>query len=199
MSDAAVIAGAEAWAKVHKATTFEAWKAISLAVVIGRQHALRSAGINHPHGTRYSRAYIAWLNENGFASLPFGLRASCCKLADNMTTIEQWRASLTDAERQSQNNPQTVLKNWRRATRLAEPLRRRVTPHAANGDRPVQASGDLIKRVAIALRAVRSNDYFVMARAALDALTHADLVGILDEPPRGRQPRKVAAPEPAHA
>jgi len=93
--------------------------------------------------------------------MAYGLRAKCCVLADNMVEIEAWRSRLSEDERASQNNPETVIKHWRKATKSASPPRRRVTPHAANGnDRPVQ-SGDLIKRVGLAIKsAARSNDYF---------------------------------------
>jgi hypothetical protein len=61
--NSSIEAGREAWAAVHKATTFEAWKAIATALAIGRQKSLQLARVNAPHGIKYARAFNAWLDQ----------------------------------------------------------------------------------------------------------------------------------------
>jgi hypothetical protein len=74
-------------------TDFAAWKAIAVAVAIGRQQAMTSAGVNRPFGKKYAAAINLWPEDNGFRNIPDGVRGACCALADNMTAIEKWRAS----------------------------------------------------------------------------------------------------------
>src|ERR1700730_1948801 len=101
-----IAAGADAWEKIHHATNFESWKTVALAVARGRQHALREAGANKPFGKKYAAAINRWLASNGFREMPFGIRSSCCILADNIAAIEAWRASLPSAEQGRQKHPQ---------------------------------------------------------------------------------------------
>jgi hypothetical protein len=182
--------GRQAWQKISKATTFTAWKAIAIAVSIGRQHALRLASCNAPHGARYSRAFNAWLDQNGFSSMPYGTRAACCKLADNMVGIEAWRASLPKAAQETQNHPEVIIRNWRKAMRPEQPsvpvLRHHVKsdrPQPAKGSRQVFWPQDAVKRAADGLRQCRSHDLYTMARAALEGAVRGrdDLLELLNE------------------
>jgi hypothetical protein len=52
MTDLAIEAGLRAWQAVSTATTFASWKAIAVAVAIGRQQALLVAG-REKHLHRY--------------------------------------------------------------------------------------------------------------------------------------------------
>jgi hypothetical protein len=200
--------GRAAWAKVHSSTSFEAWKAIAVALAIGRQHSLRLAKVNAPHGARYSRALNAWLSENGFSTMAYGLRAKCCKLADNLVAIEAWRAGLPEGERDSQNNPEVILRNWRRATRAETPAADVAVSqrqHVVKSDKPqrngkpIYWPGDCIKRAALAMRESRSSDLFILAKLALEAAlpSRADLLDLLNEPAPTRAP--VKSPMPAEA
>jgi hypothetical protein len=173
--DAIINEGREAWAAVHRATDFEAWKKIAIALGIGRRHALRLANVNSPHGAKYSRAFGAWIDLHGFGGMPYGLRASLCKLADQLVEIEAWRAGLPEADRASQNNPQVILRAWRRA-HAAPPVRHVSKPVTdgtgrarGKGVRPICFSAEHIKRAADALRECRSGDLYTMATAALRA------------------------------
>jgi hypothetical protein len=105
MTEDIVNAGKAAWQQVHRATSFDRWKTIALAVSVGRQQALRTAGVNAPHGAKYSRAFHAWLDQNGFGEMAYGLRAKCCTLAENLPSIEQWRSTLSEVKRSTLNNP----------------------------------------------------------------------------------------------
>jgi hypothetical protein len=58
MSDP-IAAGREAWQQVHRATSFESWKKIAVAVQIGRQHSLRSGRIPPKVKTAPVKAVLA--------------------------------------------------------------------------------------------------------------------------------------------
>jgi hypothetical protein len=192
MSEDIVNAGKAAWQEVHRCTSFENWKAISLAVSVGRQAAMSEAKVNGPRGARYARIFNGWLNDHGFASMSFHLRTACCAFADHMQEIETWRAALPDATRQ--NNPEVYLRNWRRSTRMTMP-KHHVTSGKRNGGlRPVSWPQDHIRRAAANLRQSTSRDLFVLARAALEGAIRSrdDLLQLLDEPTPGRIPAKAA-------
>lgn len=184
MSDGATIeAGRTAWDKIHGATTFENWRKVALAVSIGRHHALREAGQNKPFGPKYSRALNQWLDANHFREMAEEIRGVLCKVADNVDAIDSWRATLSAETRARQNNPFVVLKNWRIATRPKQPQR---TNAKSSGRHRTTSSppGDIIRRVAVAIREANTRDYFIMATAALNALEPTDLLLLLPDPPK---------------
>jgi hypothetical protein len=122
--------------------------------------------------------------------------------ADNMVSIEAWRATLPEAKRAAQNHPEVCLKHWRRAMKPAEAPRRRVTATKKNGGlRPVSWPQDAIRRAAAALRECRSSDLFVVARRVLEAAvpSRADLIALLDDEPTRPAAKAKVAPESAHA
>jgi hypothetical protein len=126
--------------------------------------------------------------------MPYGLRAKCCTLADNLGPIEAWRETLAETERASQNNPEVVLRSWRRST--AAPLRpQKAAPRhivigqnggKGKGHRPICWPQDAIRRAADALREARSTDYLVQAKVALEnaVRSHADLEALFEPPAR---------------
>jgi hypothetical protein len=180
--------GREAWAKISQTTTFAAWKAIAVALALGRAHALRLAGANRPYGAKYARAFNGWLDENGFRSMSYGTRAACCKLADNIAAIETWRSTLSMIEQASQNHPETIIRGWRRSGKVerAPPSPR----HVVLSEKPRQKGGQAIywdqaaiKRAADAMREARSQDYYVMAKISLEAAVRSrdDLLELLND------------------
>jgi hypothetical protein len=195
MADPAIEAGRRAWQAVSTATTFASWKAIAIAVAIGRQQALLAAGTNKPYGKLYARAINAWLEANGFREMPYGIRTSCRLLADNMASIEAWREALPADKRASLNHPEVIVRSWRRASGSAihrAAVRRVTVPAAAprsGYSRQVFWPQDSIRRAATALRECRSSDTFVLARAALEAAirNEGDLIAMIP-------PEPVAAP-----
>jgi hypothetical protein len=188
MSEDVVTAGLKAWQQVHRATSFQNWKAIALAVSVGRQAAMSEAKVNGPRGARYARIFNGWLDANGFAAMSFHVRTACCAFADHMQEIETWRAALPDTERSSQNNVEVCLRNWRRSTRMTPQKHHVMSGKRNGGERPVSWPQDCIRRAAAAMRQSTSRDLFVLARAALEGAIRGreDLIAILDEPARTR-------------
>jgi hypothetical protein len=202
--DAQIAAGREAWATIHHATSFESWKAIALAVAIGRKHALREAGSNTPYGKKYSVAISHWLDANEFREMPFGIRSACCVLADNIDAIQSWRATLPASEQASQNHPQVIMRRYRRATEAEVSQVRQHVVSKVQGKAAKRAACTsvrwpqaAIKRAGDAMRQSWSNDVYKLATIALQAAirTEADILELLlPEPPPKPAPRQIAAP-----
>jgi hypothetical protein len=196
--------GREAWAKIGTATSFASWKAICLALAIGREQAFRKSGANAPHGTRYSRCFNEWLKANDFGNMPFGIRAACLRLADHLGDIEQWRAGLPGDARQAQNHPQVILRNWRKATgRGTAP---KAWPKANGkrayaGNRPICFDQEAVRRAGLAMKESRSSDWFKLAGVALHAAIRdrGDLLALLAAcaPPTASKVAVYVAPQQA--
>jgi hypothetical protein len=154
----AIEAGRQAWARINQATTFEAWKSVAIAIALGRQQALRQAGVNRPYGHKYAAAINQWLCDNGFVGMPYGLRTALCIVADNLTPIETWLAEQPDQRRANLNNPQVIVRNFRRS-------QNQTPPHVA--DAKAAPAGDLFEAILAAVESRwHSEDLHVIARAA---------------------------------
>jgi hypothetical protein len=121
--------GAEAWASLSKAASYDAWLLIGRACLVGRKIALARSGANRAIGNVYSRAFHAWAKEvGGFAGLTASTRSDAITLAENESAITAWRNGLPRRQRQRLINPQSVVSRWRAATqadgRSAQDLRR---------------------------------------------------------------------------
>jgi len=105
---------AEAWqsASADKARSFEAYKIIGAALLIGRDHAMRAVGIDRPHGRRYSRAFRQWLQNYGFGNMSEATRKRIVTLTENATAIEAWRATLSPRERNRIGNAEHIVRRW---------------------------------------------------------------------------------------
>src|SRR5947207_1878409 len=111
--------GRDAWDKIGKAESFEAWKSIGAALAIGKHHALKVTGANAAWGQNYSREFGSWMKAHGFGSMPKATRSWAVALHENAARIEQWRSSLSERERKRLINPQSVVRRWQRETRQA--------------------------------------------------------------------------------
>jgi hypothetical protein len=108
-------AGIDAWTAITKAESFESWKAIGRALQVGRDYAMRATGANRPMGRNYSRAFSEWINQHHFDRMPKSTRSMALELNENISAIEQWRATLTDKQRQRCIHPLSNLRRWRAA------------------------------------------------------------------------------------
>jgi hypothetical protein len=205
-SRAVIIEGREAWARLRGRgeKTFSDWVAVGKALALGRAHCLKLAGTNKPFGARYTTAMALWLETHGLDGLHQQERWWALKVVDNLTEIDNWRATLDDVSRRRWNHPQSAWDNWRRSQGHARPLCTRRPPtlkrHARTYARPVFWGQDHLRRAANAIRECRSTDCIVLARAALEAAipNEAALFQLLErsEPPK---PAKQAAPAVAEA
>ena len=128
-----VAKGRDAWAAIAQTEreTYTRWKAIAAALVIGRNHALRVSNADTPNGAHYTAALTDWLKQNfGNRPMPKATRYWCCRLHENLSDIEKWRATLPESRRAKLINPLSVCRGWLRATQ----------PKSRCADDPVKAA-----------------------------------------------------------
>ena len=119
--EAVVRAGQEAWCRLRSNATWDDWKQVGKAHVIGRHKAMIEAGVNQPIGRRYNEAFGAWQREFGFENLDKGDRTRLFEVMGHLTKIEAWLATLTTSDRLRLNHPTTVLRKWKGSTAVPDP------------------------------------------------------------------------------
>jgi hypothetical protein len=119
--EAVVRAGQEAWCRLRSNATWDDWKQVGKAHVIGRHNAMIEARVNQPIGRRYNEAFGTWQREFGFENLDQGDRARLFKVMGHLAEIETWLATLTTSERLRLNHPTTVLRKWKGSTVVPNP------------------------------------------------------------------------------
>jgi hypothetical protein len=144
---------------------------------------MQKARTNKPVGSTYNRIVGAWLRTNGFDGISTQERYRAIPWVEHRDEIEVWRAGLDAAKRRKLNYPAAIWSHFSRAAgrggtprgRPARAPRLNIVKsdkgRGADGKyiRIVTWPGDFIKRAATAMRESRSNDYFVLARTALEA------------------------------
>jgi hypothetical protein len=123
--EAVVRAGQEAWGRLRSNATWNDWKQVGKAHVIGRHKAMIEAGVNQPIGRRYNQAFGTWQRQFGFENLDQGDRARLFEVMGHVEEIDAWLATLTISERLRLNHPTTVLRKWKGSTVVPNP---NVTP-----------------------------------------------------------------------
>ena len=119
--EAVVRAGQEAWCRLRSNATWDDWKQVGKAHVIGRHNAMIEARVNAPIGRRYNEAFGTWQREFGFENLDQGDRARLFEVMGHLAEIEAWLATLTTSERLRLNHPTTVLRKWKGSTVVPNP------------------------------------------------------------------------------
>ena len=126
-------AGRDAWLKITKADSFDAWQRIGAALAIGKAHALRVSHANAPWGSAYCKAFSAWAKEMGFAAIRASDRSWSIALHENIGAITAWRAGLSDRERSRLRSAQANVRRWRLSTgqrpKCSGDLKARATMH----------------------------------------------------------------------
>lgn len=109
-------AAAEAATRIRQGMHWRDWSYIGDGFAAGRRWAMNEAYTNQPAGRAYSEAFSYWMGEEEWP-LDFdkGTRAALLWLADRLPQIEEWRETLTPAQRQQWNHPRTVKRNYEKA------------------------------------------------------------------------------------
>ncbi len=123
-----ILHGQEAWDRLGRDHTWENWRHVGAALLIGRSRAMREAGVNRPVGRRYKAAFAAWLKECNFENLDKADRCRLFAVMDHLHEIETWRANLRPAEQLRLNHPSAVLRKWRFANALSRNQNCRLSP-----------------------------------------------------------------------
>ncbi|MFZ2078025.1 MAG: hypothetical protein WAV38_15510 [Xanthobacteraceae bacterium] len=109
-------AGRDAWEEIARTESFESWKVIGRALLIGRKVALAHSGANRAMGQLYSKSFNAWAKQHGFAAMKASTRSVAIELAENENTITAWRDGLPARQRKRLIHPLSVTRRWRAAT-----------------------------------------------------------------------------------
>jgi hypothetical protein len=113
--------GQAAWHRLRKGSTFEDWKQVGAAHVIGRAAAMHEARINKPEGRNYNAAFGRWQQRCGFEDLDKAARSRLFEMMDHLAGIETWRATLTVTQRLDLNHPTAIMRRWKAATVVPKP------------------------------------------------------------------------------
>jgi hypothetical protein len=129
-TDNAVALGQAAWArrKADVRASWEDWKLIGEALLVGRQCAMDQAHTSKPAGKKYSVHFHHWIETHGFGDIDKDDRAKLLLIMTHLDEIEAWRARRPQAERARYNYPSTI---WR----VSKCRKRGVL--ALRGDQPV--------------------------------------------------------------
>lgn len=106
--------GVEAWRLTQKSASYDNWKAIGLALRIGRDVATRATGVTT--GRHYAKVFCDWADQYGFAGMHKSDRWAAVDLAENTEDIETWRTTLSEKDRRRLTHPLSNLRAWRRET-----------------------------------------------------------------------------------
>ena len=123
-----ILHGQEAWHRLGRDHTWENWKHVGAALLIGRSGAMREAGVNRPVGRRYNVVFAAWLNKFGFENLDKADRSRLFAVMDHLHEIETWRATLTPTQRLRLNHPSAVFRRWKSANAISQNQNSRLSP-----------------------------------------------------------------------
>jgi hypothetical protein len=118
---ATVRQGQEAWQRLRSHSTWEDWKKVGAAYVIGRGEAMRDGHVNKPKGRSYNAAINAWLKKFGFYDLDSGDRTRLFNVMDHLNEIEAWLGKLLPKERLRLNHPASIWRRWKAATAAPKP------------------------------------------------------------------------------
>jgi hypothetical protein len=136
--DDAVRKGQEAWQRLQNNSTWQDWRAVGAAHVIGRTTAMRDGHVNKPKGRSYNAAFTAWQKKFGFQDLDSGDRTRLFKVMDHLKEIETFLQKLPLPERLRLNHPSSVWRRWKASQKPktdAEPrltLRQKLETELAN-------------------------------------------------------------------
>jgi hypothetical protein len=122
LSEEAVLhRGRDAWNRLRANQTWDDWKAVGKAHVIGQATAMRDAHINKPKGRSYNAAFSAWQKKFGFEGLDKGVRSRLLEVMKHLAEIDAWLAKLPPTEQQKINHPNTVWRRWKASTVVPDP------------------------------------------------------------------------------
>jgi hypothetical protein len=113
--------GQEAWQRLSRHSTWEDWKQVGAALVVGRAEAMRDGHVNKPKGRSYNAAISAFLKKFGFNGLDKADRSRLLDVMDHQSEVEGWLSKLESKERQRLNHPASVCRPWKASLVVPDP------------------------------------------------------------------------------
>jgi hypothetical protein len=127
-AQATILRAQQAWHRLRHAQTWEDWKEVGAALLIGRSGVMHDVSVNRPIGRRYNAAFATWLKKFDFENLDKADRSRLFGVMDHLQDIEAWRATLTPSERLRLNHPSAVWRKWKSAHANAQNQDSRLSP-----------------------------------------------------------------------
>lgn len=194
--------GRMAWQRLqsHQRTAWSDWRAVGEALKIGKDAALKAAGVKTPFGKPYVRIFGNWLRDNGLDEIRSAHRYRLLLCVENIAEIEAWRAGLPERQRDRYNHPDSIWFAFRRdvhgiAPRAVTRPYRPPNPGRAGFHKPSQ---DLVRIVAAALHKNWTVDTYPLASALLASMREhrEEFIEFLtaEPPPPKPAPRRITAP-----
>jgi hypothetical protein len=149
---AAIREGREAWRRV--CTSWDDWKKVGAAFVIGRTTAMRDAHTNVPKGRGYNAALRAWQKKHGFEGLDdTGDQTRLFRCMEHLAEIEPWLAK-PENKKLRLNHPSAIWRRWQASLKPQVPdgekplshlekLNNSIAALQEENDRLMRAGGDL--------------------------------------------------------
>jgi hypothetical protein len=108
----------------RKRRDYDDWCLIGEALDEGRIEIMRILHTDKPRGKKYQSVMGKWLKANGFDIIDKGTRSCLLGCLEHRAKIEAWRAELQNKDPTayfSLNHPTTVMRAWKKATKLPNP------------------------------------------------------------------------------
>ncbi|HZJ13205.1 MAG TPA: hypothetical protein VFD26_11275 [Methyloceanibacter sp.] len=115
-TDAGTVAlGREAWARRKEAdrASWDDWKLVGEALLVGKQEAMRAAKTNRPCGRKYTEFFSAWTKRHDFGGIDPADRSKLIKIMENLDEVEARRNALPPEKRAQLNHPSSVWRDWK--------------------------------------------------------------------------------------
>jgi hypothetical protein len=111
--------GREALERLSTGRDWSDWQKVGAALAAGRIDAMRIANTNRPKGKIYNRYFgdVLKREQLGTDRLDSATRNQLLQIVENQSAIEEWRATLTPAQRLRLNHPSAVWRNWQRSVK----------------------------------------------------------------------------------
>jgi hypothetical protein len=123
----------DAWQGITSANSFERWKQIGAAPLVGKRKVLYLTGANRACGSRYSREFNQWLGQHHFDRMPASTRSVAIELAENEQAITIWRNALPEKRRRRLVHPLSVTRRWKAETQPSDDRKSINIPKQNNG------------------------------------------------------------------
>jgi hypothetical protein len=181
--------GREALERLSTRRDWSDWQKVGAALAAGRTEAMKIANTNMAKGRKYNRAFgdVLKREQLGTDRLDSATRNQLLQIDGNKSAIEEWRATLTPAQRLRLNHPSAIWRNWQRMKGGGrdEQSKEVEQPEAEGGDAgPVSiiaALNTLIEQVRQGGFTKPELNDLLRAKASFDPNEFSELVALLGQ------------------
>ena len=107
----------DALAQIGADVTWRKWMAVAAGVKRAREEALSIVGTARPVGAAYCKAFGEILKREKLNKIDSAVRSHLLQIIENLEKIREWRAKLSESERQRWTHPTSVWRHWSESAR----------------------------------------------------------------------------------